>query len=83
MHTVYSKAGVNYRSKTFPLETHGGAPMPYAMFFKGGYAIHGSDYVPSFNASHGCIRVLPADAEWLSRNFITNGTTVIVYPYAT
>lgn len=77
---VYSKAGPYYRSKIFP-RPRGGAPMPYAMFFRGGYAIHGSFDVPSFNASHGCIRILPEDAEWLSHNFLSYGSTVIVEPY--
>ena len=33
-----------------------GARMPYAMFFRGGYAMH-QGYVPPFAASHGCIRI--------------------------
>jgi lipoprotein-anchoring transpeptidase ErfK/SrfK len=33
-----------------------GARMPYAMFFRGGYAMH-QGYVPPFAASHGCIRL--------------------------
>lgn len=55
--------------------------MPYCMFFRGNYAIHGSPDVPNYNASHGCIRVLPSAARWLSRNFIRIGTTVIVRSY--
>lgn len=77
---IYSKAGPEYRSKIFPLP-HGGAPMPYAMFFHGGYAVHGSYSVPSFNASHGCVRVTPSDAAWLNQNVLTYGSTVIVKPY--
>ena len=38
-----------------PKGTHfDGARMPYAMFFRGGYAMH-QGYVPPFAASHGCI----------------------------
>ena len=40
------------------------APMPYSIFFHGGYAIHGSydtDHLGS-PASHGCIRLHPDDA---------------------
>jgi lipoprotein-anchoring transpeptidase ErfK/SrfK len=33
-----------------------GARMPYAMFFRSGYAMH-QGYVPPFAASHGCIRL--------------------------
>lgn len=77
---IYSKAGPDYKSKIFPLP-RGGAPMPYAMFFHGGYAVHGSYSVPSYNASHGCVRVTPSDAAWLNQNVLTNGSTVIVRPY--
>jgi lipoprotein-anchoring transpeptidase ErfK/SrfK len=40
------------------------SPMPYAIFFSGGYAIHGSYDVWDLGrpASHGCIRLHPYDA---------------------
>jgi lipoprotein-anchoring transpeptidase ErfK/SrfK len=40
------------------------APMPYSIFFHGGYAIHGSYDIDSlgYPASHGCIRLHPDDA---------------------
>jgi hypothetical protein len=34
--------------------------MPYALYFSGGYAIHGFGSVPAYPASHGCVR-LPLD----------------------
>lgn len=39
-------------------------PMPYSIFFKGGYAIHGTNYVKSLGrpASHGCVRLNTANA---------------------
>ncbi len=40
------------------------APMPYSIFFHGGFAIHGSydiDHLGS-PASHGCVRLHPDDA---------------------
>ena len=77
---VYHKKGYECESSIYPLG-EGGAPMPYCMFFHKGYAIHGSPYVPDYNASHGCIRVTPSAAQWLNNNFIQNGTTVIVRPY--
>lgn len=42
---------------------YGGA-MPYAVFFRGGYAIHGTTSVGALGrpASHGCIRLHPANA---------------------
>lgn len=55
--------------------------MPYCMFFKRLYAIHGHSHVPNYNASHGCIRVPVSDARWLYRHFIRHGTRVIVKPY--
>ena len=40
------------------------APMPYSVFFKGGYAIHGTGAVKRLGrpASHGCIRLAPGNA---------------------
>jgi lipoprotein-anchoring transpeptidase ErfK/SrfK len=41
------------------------APMPFAVFFVGGYAIHGTTEVKHLGkpASHGCVRLDPANAE--------------------
>jgi len=35
------------------------------MYFYRGWAIHGSNSVPAYPASHGCVRVTRADAIWL------------------
>jgi lipoprotein-anchoring transpeptidase ErfK/SrfK len=45
---------------------YGGA-MPYAMFYRGGYAIHGTAAVGRLGrpASHGCVRLAPSHARWL------------------
>lgn len=61
------------------------SPMPHSIFFKGGYAIHGTGYVRALGrpASHGCIRLAPGNAARLfglvqrygkgsTRIFITN-----------
>lgn len=77
---VISKGSAGCRSSRYPVG-HGGAPMPYCMFFSKYYAIHGSYDVPNYNASHGCIRVRPADARWLHQNFVNIGTKVIVKSY--
>lgn len=77
---IISKGNAGCRSSRYPLGG-GGAPMPYCMFFSKYYAIHGSNDVPNRNASHGCVRVIPTDAQWLSRNFIKVGTKVIIKPY--
>lgn len=78
---IYSKKGPECVSSRFPLSTHGGAPMPYCMHFYKGYALHGSNVVVPYNASHGCVRMQPSSAEWLSKNFAKIGTTVIILPY--
>lgn len=78
--TVHSKGGPGCKSTRYPVG-RGGAPMPYCMFFSKYYAVHGSYDVPNYNASHGCIRVVPSDAAWLSHNFMTIGTKVIVTSY--
>ena len=41
--------------------------MPYAVFFRGGYAIHGTTAVGALGrpASHGCIRLSPENAKLL------------------
>lgn len=80
VYQVMRKGGAGCASGKYPLGK-GGAPMPYCMFFKKSYAIHGSPDVPGHNASHGCIRVLPGDAKWLSHNFMKIGTKVVVKPY--
>lgn len=75
-YTVYRKGGPGCKSSKYPIGK-GGAKMPYCMFFKGGYAIHGSNSVPNHHASHGCVRVPPADAKWLSKNFIKKNVTKV------
>ena len=76
---VQSKGGSECYSSKFPIPD-GGAPMPYCMYFHGGYALHASE-VPGYKASHGCVRLFYEDAEWLNKNFIEIGkksTAVIV-----
>ena len=43
------------------------SPMPNSIFFRGGYAIHGTNYIRSLGrpASHGCIRLAPSNARKL------------------
>jgi L,D-transpeptidase ErfK/SrfK len=74
---VYHKEGPECFSTKFPVG-RGGAPMPYCMFFHGGFAMHGSYEVPGYNASHGCVRILVDDAQWLNEEFVDMGTPVIV-----
>ena len=43
------------------------SPMPHSIFFRGGYAIHGTGSVSQLGrpASHGCIRLAPGNAATL------------------
>ena len=51
------RSNIDSRKDTRPKGSHfDGARMPYAMFFRSGYAMH-QGYVPPFAASHGCIRL--------------------------
>lgn len=52
----------NHRSKTY-----NNAPMPYSLFFLRGYAVHGTTDVKALGrpASHGCVRLLAANARVL------------------
>ena len=51
------RSNIDARQDRQPPGTHfDGAQMPYAMFFRGGYAMH-QGYVPPYAASHGCIRL--------------------------
>jgi hypothetical protein len=52
---VYRKELMSW---SVPFETW----MPYASYFYGGYALHAYSSVPSYPASHGCIRVPPLEA---------------------
>jgi peptidoglycan hydrolase-like protein with peptidoglycan-binding domain len=47
-------------------------------YFYKGWAIHGSNSVPAYPASHGCVRVTRADAKYLLRE-INVGTAVYIY----
>jgi len=78
---VYNKRGVDCKSGEYPVETVGGAKMPYCMYFYRGFTIHAAFEVPSYNSSHGCVRVFPSAAKWLNEQFITIGTQVTVLSY--
>ena len=78
---VYNKRGADCKSGEYPVETFGGAKMPYCMYFFRGFTIHAAFDVPPMPSSHGCIRVLPSAAKWLNEQFITIGTKVTVLSY--
>lgn len=78
---VYNKHGADCRSGEYPVDTKGGAKMPYCMYFYQGFTIHAAYEVPDHPSSHGCVRVLPSAAKWLNENFMKIGTKVIILAY--
>lgn len=65
----FSKENKHCRSGVYPIG-RGGAKMPYCMYFHKGFAMHGSNDVPGYRASHGCVRMFTRDAKWLNENFV-------------
>lgn len=61
---------VDYYSRQYD-----GAPMPHAIFYDRGYAIHGSYETRSLGrpASHGCVRLHPGNAQKLFDLVLTVG----------
>lgn len=84
---IFSKENVHCKSDVFPIGK-GGAKMPYCMYFHKGFALHGSDDIPGYRASHGCIRMFIQDAKWMNEEFVDiateqnnyMGTKVVVRP---
>lgn len=59
------------------------APMPHAVFFHGGYAVHATNYVKRLGqpASHGCVRLHPdaaADFYQLVETFGRANTSIVI-----
>lgn len=56
------------------------APMPHAIFFSGGYAIHGSYETSRLGrpASHGCVRLAPANAAILYDMVKREGASILI-----
>ncbi|PHQ79297.1 MAG: L,D-transpeptidase [Coxiella sp. (in: Bacteria)] len=75
---VFKIKGEDCQSGTYPMETKGGAPMPYCMYYHKGFAIHGSTLSGFINRSRGCVRLFDDDAKWLNQQFVQLGTEVIV-----
>ncbi|WP_419418641.1 L,D-transpeptidase [Legionella sp. D16C41] len=70
---IVRKQDIDCISTAFPRRPDGdsgGAVMPFCMHFFRGYALHGSNEVPGYRASHGCIRMFIEDARWLNEEFV-------------
>ena len=66
--------------KEYYSKKYDNAPMPYAMFYNGGFAIHGTNSISRLGrtASHGCVRLHPANAATLFSMIKRSGGTVKV-----
>jgi len=65
-----TKAGIykpEFLSKNHRSRRYNNAPMPFAIFYDGNYAIHGTTQVRKLGrpASHGCVRLHPDNARIL------------------
>lgn len=73
-YTVKTMKRMHYSSK------YNNSPMPHSLFFKGGYAVHGTGAVGQLGrpASHGCVRLSPGHAAQLYSLMRANGGGRIV-----
>ncbi len=57
--------GVEWLSPKHRSRKYNNAPMPWAVFFHGGYAVHGTTEIRNLGkpASHGCVRLHPDNAK--------------------
>lgn len=62
--TPRGKYTAEYLSRHHKSSRYNNAPMPYSIFFRGHYAIHGTDQISRLGrpASAGCIRLHPDNA---------------------
>lgn len=65
--TPTGQYGVERMYRKYHSKKYDGAPMPYSIFFHGGYAIHGTTDLKRLGriASHGCVRLHPDNAKLL------------------
>ena len=77
-YTPYSLQKMHY-SRKYQM-----APMPHSIFFHEGYAIHGASSVAQLGrpASHGCIRLAPANAAKLFRIVQLEGALITIHDAA-
>ncbi len=70
----YSLQRMHYSRK------YNNSPMPYSIFFRGGYAIHGTGAVSQLGrpASHGCIRLAPQNAAKLFAMVQQEGANIYI-----
>ncbi|MEN0087657.1 MAG: L,D-transpeptidase [Pseudomonadota bacterium] len=66
--------------KRYCSKKYHGSPMPYSIFFRGGYAIHGTNAVSKLGrpASHGCVRLHAKNAARLYAMVKRHGGRIVV-----
>ena len=67
--------GVQRMYKEYYSKKYDWSPMPYSIFFRGGYAIHGTYDTKRLGrvASHGCVRLAPENARRLYNLVLKHG----------
>lgn len=82
-HTPRGSYSTKWLSRHHRSRKYNNAPMPYAIFFRGGYAVHATYQTRALGrpASHGCVRLAPRNASILfslvRRNGLKNSRVVI------
>lgn len=76
-------AEADMRSDASASETYRVDHVPWTMYFKGGYALHGAYWHDGFGhaKSHGCVNLSPRDARfvyWFTRPIVPDGWTKLV-----
>ena len=79
--------GVYHPQRMYPIAfsaKYDNAPMPHAIFFTGGYAIHGTYATGMLGhvASHGCVRLAPENAATLFDLVKHEGATIVIGGHA-
>lgn len=74
-----------FLSRDHKSSLYGGAPMPWAVFYRGNYAIHGTNQIKRLGkpASHGCVRLHPDNARIFFKMVRAEGraqTRVVIAP---
>lgn len=82
-HTPRGSYSANFLSRHHKSSLYNNAPMPHSIFFRGNYAIHGTNQISKLGrpASAGCIRLHPDHAAVLfqmTRNVGLNNMKIVV-----
>ncbi len=59
-------------------QSHGKGNMYNPRHFSGGKFVHGDTQVPTYPYSHGCVRITPAESDWMYYHVGNSGPTYMV-----